>query len=265
MDEHPGDYFFAWPHVVYLLFNLILFIVLWRMLKKQSLKTQNLLITLFLILILILKYAGDALFIYEYNNVSPALSNYPHPFWDVDTFFSFQMCGVTNILLPIVIWFDIKGLKEFVFASSILGGLAVILYPVTVLYGHPYLLTLPIIRSVFVHFFLLFIPLFLINRGDYKLEGRRWWHVAVGLLALAAWAMIGNLWIDVGDNNLYLMNNPFYGGPIPLINLIPNGWHVLLLAVMVTIGYYLIYQLTKLFEPGGFIRWKTKSIKKANS
>ncbi len=48
------------------------------------------------------------------------------------------------------------------------------------------------------------------------------------------------------------MENPFLGGPIPIINIIPNYWHILLLAVMVTIGYTLIYKITKLFEPGEF-------------
>ncbi len=258
MDEHPGDYFFSYPHFIYLLLNILLFILLWRFLKRRSLRTQNILINIFLGVMIILKYAGDALFIYEYYYVTPALSSYPHAFWDVDTFFSFQMCGVTNILLPLVIWFNLKPLKEFVFISAILGGIAVILYPVTVLYGHPYLITLPIIRSVVIHFFLLFIPLYLINRGDYKLERKRWWQVAIGLISLALWATFGNFVIDVGDNNLYLMENPFYGGPVPILNLIPNYWHIILLAVMVSIGYFLIYKITKLFEPGGFKKFLLK-------
>ena len=252
MDEHPGSYFFSGAHFIYLLFNLILFIFLWYVMKKQSRRTQNIMINVFLTIMLVLKYAGDALFIYEYYNVEPALSSYPHAFWDVDTFFSFQMCGVTNILLPLVIWFDIKPLKEFVFASSILGGIAVILYPVTVLYGHPYTITLPIIRSTFVHFFLLFIPLYLINRGDYKLDKKRGWQVALGLILLALWATFGNYVIDIGANNLYLMENPFAGMSIPLLSDIPDYWHIIVLAVMVTLGYVIIYQLTKLFQPGKF-------------
>lgn len=249
MDEQPVSYFFHTPHFIYLLFNLLLFIVLWRFMKRRSRKTQNIMISLFLGLMLLLKYAGDALFIYEYYNITPALSNYPHAFWDVDTFFSFQMCGVTNILLPLVIWFNIKPLKEFIFLSAILGGIAVILYPVTVLYGDPYVLTLPKVRSITIHFLLLFIPLFLINRGDFKPNPNRWWQVAFGLILLALWATFGNYVIDKGDNNLYLMSNPFLGGPIPILNQIPFGYHIILLGVLVTIGYYLIYKILKLFEP----------------
>ncbi|XMB72410.1 YwaF family protein [Mycoplasmatota bacterium WC30] len=258
MDEHPGNYFFDTPHFIYLLFNIILFVVLWKILKRRSKRTQDIMITIFLILIIVLKYAGDILFIYEYYNVTPLLSSYPHPFWDVDTFFSFQMCGVTNILLPITIWFKIKGLREFVFLSSILGGIAVILYPVTVLYGHPYALTLPIIRSTFVHFFLLFIPIFLINRGDFKPNPKHWWHIAIGIFFLSMWALFGNLVIDVGNNNLYLMENPFFGGPIPLLNQVPDGWHIILMFILVTIGYAIIYFITSLIVPGGFKKFISK-------
>lgn len=251
MEESAGDYFYAWPHFLYLSINIILFIALWYFLKRKPKEVQNKIINFILVLILVLKYAGDILFIYEYYNVSPILSIYPHPFWDVDTFFSFQMCGVTNILLPFVIWFNIKPLKEFVFASSILGGIAVILFPVTVLYGHPYVITLPIVRSSVIHFFLLFIPLFLINRGDYKLSGKRWKHIVIGIAALCAWAMFGNLVIDIGDNNLYLMVNPFLDGPIPILNKLPNGWHNFVSAFLVFLGYLIIYYFIKLFEPNG--------------
>ncbi len=249
MDNQPVEYFFHTPHFIYLLFNIILFIVLWKILKHQSRKTQDKIITIFLILMLILKYLGDALFIYEYYNISPPLSSYPHPFLDVDTFFSFQMCGVTNILLPLVIWFDIKRLKEFVFISSILGGLAVMIYPVTVLYGDAYILTLPKIRSSVIHFLLLFVPLFLINRGDYKLDLRKWKEVFIGVVILGLWATFGNFVIDKGDNNLYLMKNPFLGGPIPIINVIPSGYHVIVFALFLPLAYYLIYKITRLFEP----------------
>jgi hypothetical protein len=201
--------------------------------------------------IILLKYAGDILFIYEYYNVAPITSIYPHAFWDVDTFFSFQMCGITNILLPVSIWFNVKPLKEFVFASSIVGGIAVILFPVTVLYGHPYMITLPIVRSSVIHFFLLFIPIYLIGQGEYKLSAKRWKQLVIGIALLCAWAMFGNLVIDIGDNNLYLMVNPFLDGPIPILSKFPNGWHNFVSAGLLFLGYVFVYQIVKLFEPSG--------------
>lgn len=252
MDEHPGDYFFNIPHLIYIIINIFMFILLWNLLKRMKKENQNKVISIFLIIILVLKYLGDALFIYEYYYVSPPLSNYPHPIIDVDTLFSFQLCGIVNILLPITIWFDIKKLKEFVFLSGILGGVAVMVYPVTILYGHPFIITLPMIRSTIVHFFLVFIPLFLINRGDAKLNPKKWKQIALGFTALVLWASFGNLVIDKGDNNLYLEFNPFLDTEIPLLNQIPNGWHILAILIIFGGGYFLTYKIAKIFEPNYF-------------
>lgn len=248
MDEQPINYFFGTYHLLYFLLFLVSFIGLFIILVKQNKKKQDIFINISLILILFLKYITEVLFIYEYYNVFPAYSSYPHPFLDVNTFFSFQLCGVMNIVLPITIWFNIKPLKPFVYLTSILGGLAVVLYPVTVLYGDPFQITLPMLRSSVVHFFLVFIPLFLIYRGDIKMEKKYWYHIAIGLLSIAAWAMIGNLFIDTTANNMYLMINPFLNGPVPILNTIKSGWHNIILTIMVSIGYFLIYQFAKLFQ-----------------
>lgn len=248
MDEQPGAYFFSEYHLLYLLLNIVLFVGLFFFLKKKHKRVQDRYISGFLILILFLKYIGEALFIYEYYTIGNLNSTYAHPFLDVNTFFSFQLCGVMNILLPIVIWFDIKPLKDYVFATSILGGLAVIFYPVTVLYGEPFRVILPNLRSTIVHFFLVFIPLFLIYRGDFKLKKERWYLVAAGLILTALWATFGNLFIDQTANNMYLISNPFKDGPIPIINQVSNGMHILLLAIAVTFGYVVVYQIAALFD-----------------
>ncbi len=169
------------------------------------------------------------------------------------------MCGVTNVLLPIFIWFKIKPLREFIFASSILGGLAILFYPVTVLYGDPFILTLPMLRSMFVHFFLIFIPFFMIYRGDVELKAKKWKSIMFGLLGLAAWAMVGNLFIDSSANNMYLMENPFYGGPIPIINQLPNGYHVIFLAAAVTVGYIIVFNIAGFFTKMGIQDKKIKA------
>jgi hypothetical protein len=248
MDQQPVEYFFGIYHLIYFLIFLLGFVITFHFLKKFDRKKQDRIISIFLIVILFMKYSVEGIFIYEYYNVFPALSKYAHPFLDVNTFISFQLCGVMNILLPIVIWFDIKPLKTFTFSTSILGGLAVVFYPVTVLFGDPFIITMPMIRSAVVHFFLIFIPLFLIYRGDVKIKGKNWYQVAIGILSVAAWAMFGNLFIDSEANNMYLMVNPFLDGPVPILNQMPNGWHVFTLAIAVTIGYFIVFQLAKLFS-----------------
>ncbi len=249
MDEQPINYFFGGYHLLYLMLNLLMFVVLFWVIHQKPRAKQDKFINISLVVIIFLKYAGEALFIYEYYNVSPAYSNYPHPFLDINTFFSFQLCGIMNILLPITIWFNIKKLKPFIYATSILGGLAVIFYPVTVLFGDPYQITFPIVRSSVVHFFLVLIPMILIARGDARLRRQDWYQIAIGLLLTGVWAMFGNLVIDKNANNMYLMVNPFLNGPIPIINQLPNGWHIIFLVVAVTFGYMVTFNFARLFTP----------------
>jgi hypothetical protein len=248
MDDQPVQYLFTSIHFIYIAVCIVLFAVLMRIFLYKSQPTRTLFVNICLILMILFKYLGEAVFVSEWYLFSEPVSSYSHPFWDFRTFFSFQMCGVNNILLPLVIWFKIKPLKDYVFASSILGGIAVMLYPLGILSGDPFVITLPMIRSMVVHLFLVFIPCFLIATGETKIEARNWKRTAVGLLLMAGWAMFGNLFVNWGDNNMYLVDNPFYGGPVPLLNMIPDGYHVILLTVMVTIGFMIVYRIIRIFD-----------------
>lgn len=248
MNTLPNAYLFGPEHITYLISALISFILLFFLFVKKSEETRKWFITILCILMILLKYGGEVIFVSEWIQYRDQISSYSHPFWDIRTFFSFQMCGVNNILLPLVIWFNWKPLKDFVYASSILGGLAVMLYPAGVLFGDPFMITFPMLRSLIVHFLLAFIPCFLIATEEFSLKPVYWKRTLIGLLGLTAWAMFGNLFIDPSANNMYLMTNPFYGGPIPILNIVPNGFHVLLLAVLVYLGYVIVYQFSKIFQ-----------------
>ena len=103
-------------------------------------------------------------------------------------------------------------------------------------------------RSVVGHFFLVLIPFILINRGDINLKKKDSISLTIGIFSVAAWAMFGNLFIDKNANNMYLMSNPFKFAQIPILGDIPNGYHVFLLAIMVFIGYFLVYNIAKYFS-----------------
>ncbi len=248
MDEHPTSYLFGPFHLLYFLIFIISFILIFKLVKSMKKEKQDRFINLALILIIVLKYATEILFIYEYYTLDEPLSSYSHPFLNVNTFFSFQLCGVMNIVLPLVIWFDIKPLKPFVYLTSILGGLAVVFYPVTVLYGDPLQINLPMFRSIIVHFFLVLIPLVLISRDDILIKKKDSISLTIGIFSVAAWAMFGNLFIDNTANNMYLMNNPFRIAQIPILGDIPDGYHVFILAIMVVIGYFIVYNIARIFQ-----------------
>ncbi len=243
MDEHPTMYLFKWQHFLYIFSCVIFFFLLIKFFKKKSLKSRKIFVTILLILMLILKYGGEAIFVSEYYRFLDPVSLHTHPFLDYRTFFSFQMCGVNNVLLPIVIWFNIKPMKDFVYTTSIIGGIAVLIYPVGVLYGEPLVITFVMLRSLIVHFLLVFIPSFLIVTNEFTLEKRHWKNTFIGAIMMTSWAMWGNLTVEPFANNMYLMVNPFLDGPVPLLNILPNGIHVIALVIMVTFAFWLVYYL----------------------
>jgi len=248
MDENPTAYLFKWQHITYILASVFMFFLLMRIFVHRSEKTRRIFVLVCGTLMLLLKYGGEALFIHEWNLYGDQLSTYSHPFWDFRTFISFQICGINNVLLPLVIWFNLKPMKDFVFTSSIIGGFAAIIYPVGVLYGDPFVITFPMIRTLIVHFLLVFLPCFLMATGEFRLERENWKNTFAGVLIVIAFAMFGNLFVDTDANNMYLMVNPFYGGPIPLLNILPNGVHTLVLFTLVFIAYLILYKLADIYN-----------------
>jgi len=248
MDDQPALYLFKWQHILYILISVALFIFLMEFFRVKKDKTRKLFVTICCLIMLLLKYGGEVLFIWEWSRYGDQLSSYSHPFLDFRTLISFQLCGVNNVLLPLVIWFDWKKAKDFIYSTSIIGGLAVIIYPVGVLYGDPFVFTFPILRSLVIHFLLVFLPCFLIVTGDFTLKKENWTNTLVGCVLMTAWAMFGNLFVDPGANNMYLMANPFLGGPVPVLNILPDGYHMIVLFLLVVFAFFLVYSVFALYN-----------------
>jgi len=248
MDIFPDQYLFKAPHFLYIFACAAAFVILMRTLAGKGPKVRKIFVTACCIVMLALKYGGEALFVWEWYRFPEPVSTFSHAFFDWRTLISFQICGINNVLLPLVIWFDWKKAKDFIFGSSILGGLAVILYPVGVLYGDPFVITFPMIRTLVVHFLLLFLPCYLVAAGEFRFDPKRWKRMLVGSLAAIAWAMYGNLFVDTAANNMYLMINPFFGGPVPILNVVPHGLHVVFLLPLVALGFLGVYAASGFFE-----------------
>jgi uncharacterized membrane protein YwaF len=229
MDLLPDGYLFTLPHFLYMAVSALVIVYFVFIIKTDNPRKNQWIITISCILLLFFKYAGEVIFVYEYYAFAEPVSSFSHPFLDWRTLISFQMCGINNILLPIAIWFKIRPMKDFLYLTSICGGLVVILYPSTVLFGDPFTLTFPMIRSLVVHLILVVLPLFLIRIGEFRLELKHWRWTIYGTLITMAWSMYGNLVVNPGANYMFLMSNPLYGGPIPLLNQIPSGLHLILI------------------------------------
>jgi len=248
MDQFPDAYLFKLPHLLYIIVSVIVFFVLLKFLNTKNPKTNKIVIIVSCILLLVLKYGGEAIFVYEWIHYAEPISSFSHPFWDYRTFFSFQVCGINNVLLPIAIAFNIKPMKDFVYPASIIGGLAVLLYPVGVLFGDPLVVTFPMIRTLVVHFLLIFLPIYLLKAGEHRLEPKNWLNTMIGIILVNMWSMFGNLFVDTTANNMYMMENPFYGGPIPFLNTLPNGIHTIPMFILVFFCFYLVFLLAGIYQ-----------------
>jgi hypothetical protein len=248
MDLLPDAYLFQWPHFLYLGLCILTFFLLMKLPDHRHPLVRKIIVTTGCVLLLFFKYAGEIIFVSEWFRYGNAVSTFSHPLWDWRTVISFQVCGVNNVLLPLVVWFNWKPLKDFVYPASILGGTAVLLYPVGVLFGDPLVLTFPMLRTLVVHFLLVFLPLYLIKIGEFRLESRYWYRALIGCILMIAWSMYGNLFVDRSANNMYLMRNPFAGGPVPILNQLPDGWHTIPMITLVILGFLLVYFLVGRYQ-----------------
>ncbi len=248
MDLLPDAYLFRWPHFLYLGFCILAFFLLMKLPDHRRPMVRKTIVTVSCVLLLFFKYGGEAIFVSEWIRFGSAISSFSHPFWDWRTLISFQVCGVNNVLLPLVVWFNLKPLKDFVYPASILGGIAVLLYPVGVLFGDPLVLTFPMVRTLVVHFLLVFLPCYLIKIDEFRLESRYWYRAGIGCVLMIAWSMYGNLFVNPSANNMYLMKNPFAGGPVPILNLLPDGWHTIPMITLVFLGFLLVYRIAAGYE-----------------
>lgn len=241
MDDDPGKYLFQTEHFVYIAACFLLFYLMMKLFVHSNELTRKILINSLLVLMLVLKYGGEIIFVSEWIQYGNTVSSFSHPLLDFRTLISFQLCGINNVLLPIVYWFKLHKMKDFVYTTSIIGGLAVMLYPVGILYGEPLAITFVMLRSLIVHFLLVFIPIFLIASGDFTLLKKNWIHTFIGAILVAVWALYGNIFIDTTANNMYMMENPFFGGPVPLLNILPNGFHLFIQVPLLFLAFVFVY------------------------
>ncbi len=121
-----------------------------------------------------------------------------------------HMCTVLTFVLPIVIVFDIKVLKQAVYVLSIMGGI------ITILVGDYFVdLFLPFsaMEGITAHTLLVVLPIMEIGLGNFRLEIKKYWHVLAGMLVFMGWATLANEVVFKGydPNYMYLRHNGLPG------------------------------------------------------
>ncbi len=124
--------------------------------------------------------------------------------------FPWHMCTVLTFVLPIVIVFNIKVLKQAVYVLSIMGGI------ITVLVGDYFVdLFLPFsaMEGISAHTLLVVLPIMEIGLGRFTLDIKKYWHVLAGMLGFMGWATLANEVVFKGydTNYMYLRHNGLPG------------------------------------------------------
>lgn len=166
--------------------------------------------------------------------------------------FPWHMCTVLTFVLPIVIIFDIKSLKQAVYVLSIMGGV------ITVLVGDYFVdLFLPFsaVEGISAHTLLIVLPIMEIGRGNFKLRIQDFWQVILGTLFLMGWATLANEVIFRGydTNYMYLRHNGLPGN-------LGGDYYFLVYVVVFALFSAFIYGIPLIYRNGQ----KKKVIKQAS-
>ena len=159
--------------------------------------------------------------------------------------FPWHMCTVLTFVLPLVIVFDIKPLKQAVYVLSIMGGI------ITVLVGDYFVdLFLPFsaVEGISAHTLLIVLPFMEMGLGRFTLKIEKFWQVLIGTFVFMAWATLANEVIFKGydTNYMYLRHNGLPG------DLGGDGYF------LVYIGIYLLFATAIYGFPMLYSKWSFK-------
>ena len=197
-DGLAGGAFADWRHFLWLIFTPIFAYLIFRYFKKNPRKARSTIIAL-AILLLICRWTFQILKVAYGDEI---------PVW---RFIPFHQCAVMGVLLPLVVLFDFKKLKMPIYTLSMMGGFA------TIVFGDYFtskFLTFYFFEGIISHTLLIIIPLIEIASGKFSLDIKKSWSVFAGMLALIAWAGLGNevFFKNYDTNYMYLRRSGLPNG-----------------------------------------------------
>ena len=163
-----------------------------RVLKKSSIKSQNIIIKICAIFVPVLELSHN-IWLYIYANAT------------LPQLLSLHLCGLQMYFIPLAVFTKILVFKDFVFASSILGGIFAIIFPSGVAGAYP-LWHFQTLQTFLYHGLLIFVPISILITTDYKPTLKRFPKVFALFLIIATLALCVDLAFD--QNYLFLVTAP---------------------------------------------------------
>lgn len=197
-DNLTGGAFADWRHWLWILTVPILATVLFKYIRRYPEKGRRLVVI----------FSGFLLF----GRFS--MLTFPVFFGGTDLsgrIIPFHMCAVLGVIVPFVVWFDIKPLQQPFYVLAIMGSVA------TIAFGEYFTSSFTnyyFYEGIISHTLLMLIPLVEIARGNFALDIKKSWTVPVAMLILMAWATLANtMFFNPGTvNYMYLKRSGFPDG-----------------------------------------------------
>lgn len=157
-----------------------------------------------------------------------------------------HLCGMQVFFIPIAVFTELRGFKELVYCTSILGGIAAIVYPVGVVDTYP-IIHFQTIHTFVFHFILIFIPVALIKFKGFRPEIKNYPKLLGIFLGTAGVAAFVDFKFD---QNYMFLNTPPVGTPLEeIFNVFGSETYLmvfLILGIAVSLLMFLPYRKSKL-------------------
>lgn len=153
----------------------------------------------------------------------------------------FDWCNQICLALPIIILCRFEKAYPYIDILALMGGLAVLIYPLWVFYDYGGIHVMAV-QSMVSHGLMVLIALLMPFSADYRPRVKKFWKPVIGLCILAMVALIMSRLL--GEN--YLLMRDAHG--LPFIANIPFPWYWLLVGPFFLGAIYLVTKVVERFD-----------------
>jgi len=191
----PKEYVFnnfSFEHILSMILIFTIITLCLLKLKKAEVKHQNLIIKICAILVPFLEISHN-IWLAIFSNAS------------FTELLSLHLCGMQMYFIPLAVLTNILVFKDFVFATSILGGIFAIIFPSGVTGNYP-LWHFQSLQTFLYHGLLVFVPISILITSNYRPTIKRFYKVLGLFILIASIALFVDL--KFNENYLFLITSP---------------------------------------------------------
>jgi len=182
----------SFEHISAILLVTICIILSLKALKKLPSNKQSMIVKICAIFVPVLEISHN-IWLYFANN-APIIE-----------LLSLHLCGLQMYFIPLAVFTNFIVFKDFIFASSILGGIFGIVFPSGVTGSYPFW-HFQTLQTLLYHGLLIFVPLALLVTTNYRPSLKRFYKVLILFFIIA----LVCIWVDLGygQNYMFLVTAP---------------------------------------------------------